>query len=462
MGQDEFSLEAMRRVPVAEGVLMALSFLFSEERMAALYEQHRGASYEREITFHTLVELMYSAVVEHEAVGNAAIQTARKSGKLTVSDQAAYGKIRRVRQSLSNALVCSSMEPLMEMFPDSIETRTPACFTKYNVFCIDGKKLRDVAKRLKETRGLTGKVLGGKALVALSVHEQMVVAMSSSLDGEANDGPLVPELLKRLHEWSPTSNIILADSQFCDLTTPRHILAERSDFVVRYHPKVHFHADPEEAAEKSTDSRGRACVHEIGWLGKPHAETSIRVRRITVKRHDAEDLILVTSLLNTKRFSTADILDLYSLRWTIETAFQHVTKEFDLRRMIGSTAEATLFQFAISLVIYNVMRLIQAHVSQDRKISPEEVSLPKIADTTRKQLTCLAVLVPADQAANMIRSRKQTADQIAELLKRLWDPQWVKAKKKKRTNTKAPPNKQSGAHTSVYRAILKYHAKKDV
>jgi len=461
MIQDEFSLEAIRRVPVAEGVLRALSFLFSEERIAALYEKHRGASYEREITFHTLVELMYSAVVEHQAVGNAAIESARNAGKLNVSDQATYGKIRRVRQSLSNALVCNSIEPLMEMFPDRIETRTPVCFTKYNVFCIDGKKLKDVAKRLKETRGLAGKLLGGKALVALSVHEQLVVAMSSSLDGEANDGPLVPELIKRLHEWSPKDNIILADSQFCDLTTPRHILAERSNFVVRYHPKVHFHVDPEVAAVESTDSQGRSCVNEIGWLGKPHTETCIRVRRITVKRDNAEDLILVTSLLNAKQFSTADILDLYSLRWTIETAFQHVTKEFDLRRMIGSTAEATLFQFAISLEIYNVMRLIQAHVSQARKISPEDVSLPKIADTTRKQLACLTVLVPADQAANTIQSGKQTAAQIAELLKRLWEPRWVKAKKK-RTNTNAPPNKQSGAHTSVYRAILKYHAAKDV
>ena len=139
MIQDEFSLEAIRRVPVAEGVLRALSFLFSEERIAALYEKHRGASYEREITFHTLVELMYSAVVEHQAVGNAAIESARNAGKLNVSDQATYGKIRRVRQSLSNALVCNSIEPLMEMFPDRIETRTPVCFTKYNVFGIDGK-----------------------------------------------------------------------------------------------------------------------------------------------------------------------------------------------------------------------------------------------------------------------------------------------------------------------------------
>lgn len=296
MTQDEFSQEAIRRSPVAEGVLMALAVLFSEERIAALYEKHRGASYEGLLTFHTVVELMSSAVVEHKAVGSAAFRGAGKTGKLSVSDQAAYGKIRRVKQSLSNALVCDSVEPLMEMFPEVVETRVPACFNEYNVFCIDGKKLKDVAKRLRETRGVPGRLLGGKALVALSVHEQLVVAMSSSLDGEANDGPLVPELIKQLHQWSPTDNIILADSQFCDLTTPRNILAEGSDFVVRNHPKVHFHADPEGAAAKSRDNWDRLCADEPGWLGKPHGKTSIRVRRITVKRDEAPDLIVVTSL----------------------------------------------------------------------------------------------------------------------------------------------------------------------
>lgn len=461
MTQDEFSAEAVRRVPVAEGVLSALAVLFSEERMAALYEQHRGASYESGLSFHLIVELMCSAVVEHEAVGSSAFKAARAADKLGVSDQAAYGKIRRMRQSLSNALVCESMEPLMEMFPDTVKTRVPLCFNKYNVYCIDGKKLKDVAKRLKETRGVAGKLLGGKALVALSVHEQLVVAMSSSLDGEANDGPLVPELLEKLHAWSPNLNIILADSQFCDLTTPRRILAHGSDFVMRYHPKVHFHVDPSVVASKGKDNWDRPYIEEIGWLGKPSSKTSIRVRRIVVKRENNPDLIIVTSLLDTEKFSAADVLELYGLRWTIETAFLHVTKEFDLRHMIGSTAEATLFQFAISLVIHNVMRLIQAHVSEAKNISPEDLSLPKIIRTAKKQMASLSLFVPATQTADLILNKNPTAARVAMWLSKLWDSDWIKARKKLRS-VKPPPQKQSGAHTSVFRQTQAYRNAKDV
>lgn len=461
MTQDEFSVEALRRVPVAEGVLSALAVLFSEERMAALYERHRGASYEDELTFGSVVQLMYSAVVEHNAVGSGAFKAARSENRLNVTDQAAYGKIRRIRQSLSNALACESMQPLMEMFPNSVRTRVPWCFNKYNVFGIDGKKLKDVAKRLKETRGVAGKLLGGKALVALSIHEQLVVAMSSTLDGEANDGPLVPDLLDKLHAWSPTLNIILADSQFCDLTTPRRILSHGSDFVVRYHPKVHFHVDSSFEAQAGKDHWERSYIEQIGWLGKPNSKTSIRVRRITVKRDDKPDLIIVTSLLDTEKFGAADILELYGLRWTIETAFLHVTQEFDLRHMIGSTAEATLFQFAVTLVIHNVMRLIQAHVSETQKVTPEEISLPKIIRTAKKQMASLTVFVSAEKTANLITAKNPTPARVSKMLGRLWIDDWIKAPKKTRS-TKTPPPKKSGAHTSVYREIQAYRNQKDV
>lgn len=461
MTQDEFSVEAIRRVPVAEGVLSTLAILFSADRMAAFYEQHRGASYESELSFHSVVKLVYCAVIKHEAVGIAAFKAARLANELSVTDQAVYGKLRRVRKSLSNALVCESMKALMEMFPDSVKTRVPLCFNKYHVFCIDGKKLKDVAKRLKETRGLAGKLLGGKTLVAMSVHEQLVVAMSSSLDGEANDGPLVPELLEKVHAWSAKLNIFLADSQFCDLTTPRRILAKGSDFVMRYHPKVHFHIDPDIVAAQGKDNLGRPYVEEIGWLGKPSSKTSIRVRRIVVTREHKPDLIIVTSLLDTEKFSAADVLELYGLRWTIETAFLHVTKEFDLRHMIGSTAEATLFQFAISLIIYNVMRLIHAHVSEAKKISPEELSLPKIIRTAKKQMASLSLFVPAAQTADLILKTNPTATRVAKRLNKLWDDDWIKARKKKRT-VKTPLKKKSGAHTSVYREILAYRNRKDV
>ena len=76
----------------------------------------------------------------------------------------------------------------------------PACFDGFAVIVGDGKKIKNAAKRLKPTRGYSGKLIGAKALVAMDVRSGMAVAMSDSLDGLANDVPLVPALMEQLRE----------------------------------------------------------------------------------------------------------------------------------------------------------------------------------------------------------------------------------------------------------------------
>lgn len=456
MTQDEFTSEALLRLPVAASLLSVFAIICGEERMGEIFSKHRGRSYEDILSFKDVVKLMFSAVLEHNAVGRKAFLNAREHDQMPVTDQAAYGKIRRMPQSLSHALLHESIPALLEMFPDSVTTQVPSCFNGYNVYGIDGKKIKEVAKRLKETRGTPGKLLGGKTLVALSIHERLAVAVNSSLDGEANDGPLVPGLLQSIHARTPINNVLLADSQFCDLTSPRYILEYGWDFAMRHHPKVHFHIDNTIKARRGIDSRGRKYVEEIGWLGKPGTKRCIRVRRITVTREGKPDLVIVTSLLDFDLFSASDILDLYALRWTIETVFQHITKEFDLRHMIGSTAEATIFQFSICLLLYNIMILIQSHASEEQELEVEELSLPKIMDTAKTQLSALAkVSNPTEIAAAILKKRSSPA-MVARGLRNLWDDDWIKARKNKR-KPKPPPIKKSGAHTSVHRQIEAYY-----
>ena len=105
-----------------------------------------------------------------------------------------------------------------------------------------------------------------------------------------------------------------------------------------------------------------------------------------------------------------------------------------MRHMIGSTAEATLFQFAVTLIIHNVMRLIQAHVSEAQNTSPEELSLPKLIRTAKKQMVSLTVFVPAGRTAELILSRDPTPARVAQMLGRLWDDDWIKARRKKIDN----------------------------
>lgn len=102
-----------------------------------------------------------------------------------------------------------------------------------------------------------------------------------------------------------------------------------------------------------------------------------------------------------------------------------------------------------------------AHVSEAQQISPEEISLPKIIRTTKKQIASLSVFGPAEKTADLILKKTPTPARIAKMLGKLWDDDWIKARKKTRA-TKPPLEKKSSAHTSVYREIQAYQLRKDV
>src|SRR4029077_13514853 len=99
--------------------------------------------------------------------------------------------------------------------------------------------------------------------------------------------------------------------------------------------------------------KGRQVIEEYGWLGSRADRRRTFVRRITWKRTDHKDLSIVTDLTNRTPGGAAavpepipatDLIDLYLTRWKIETVFQDVTVIFGLRKLIGSTPEATAFQ----------------------------------------------------------------------------------------------------------------------
>ena len=46
MTQDEFTIEALRRLPVAASLIAVSAIICSEERMAKIFSEHRGRSYE--------------------------------------------------------------------------------------------------------------------------------------------------------------------------------------------------------------------------------------------------------------------------------------------------------------------------------------------------------------------------------------------------------------------------------
>jgi len=454
---DGFSRQVLERLPLADAALTMWSYVLQDEFLDRVFNENRGRCYEVTLRFPDVVRVIGDALLEYEGSALKACRNGREEGWLDVTDQGFYGKLRRLPIPVSEAFLIEGAMHVRQLFPKGISSPVPQCFAGWEVVGIDGKKIKNVAKRLKLTRGIDGRLLGGKALVARSLHDGLAVAMHADPDGEVNDSPLVPGLLDEIVVLCNCSWVVVWDSQFCDLTSPRRVLDRNGHFVVRYHPKVEFHRATGYKVRHGVDSRGRNYQEDIGYLGSPKnpAAKRLLVRRIIVFRPGEEDLVLITSLLDMDQFPADDILTLYALRWTIETMFQHVTEVFCLKRLIGSTPEATVFQFSFCLMLYNMLQLVRAYLSTTHHRQPEDISMENVFDDLHRDLVALTELTTSSEIVSAYPTSPTAASvrkRLKKVLGSVWEKHWLKAPKNKspRTQQKRPIR---GGHTSVFRLI---------
>lgn len=453
---DGFEVELLNRLPLAEAVPTLLWYVANDQVLDEVFDQRRGRAYEGSLAFDTLVELVFNALLVHEGSGRSSFSESREAGVLDVTDQAAYGKLRRVPVAVSEALLSTVSHRLTDLVP-SVEVRSlPDCFADYEVIHIDGKKIKKLAKRLKLLRGVTGSLLGGKVLAAINGRTGLVIAMSCSLDGEANDAPLVPTLIPQVRERITGLRLSVLDRQFCDLTIP-HLLSENGDaFVIRHCLKMKFHPDPARKAKTAIDPQGRKLRDEWGWIGSPTDKRRLYVRRITLDRTGEESIIILTNLLDEAKFPAWAIMEVYRERWQIERVFQQVTEVFQLQRLIGSSPQAAIFQSALCFILYNLIQVIRGYVAKANRVAPETISSEILFRDIHKQMICyteLATSLVPDRVLDLPLEAIAVRRRLTELLRGVWSDQWVKVPAKK--NYKPTPKTQTvaGGHSSAWKLL---------
>src|SRR4051812_34218690 len=100
-----FDTEVCRRLPLADATLQMLRFVADAPFLAALFDRHRGRSYERQIAFADLVHLLADGLVVHGQSAHRTFRQAHAAGDLPATARAAYDKIARLPVGLSAALL---------------------------------------------------------------------------------------------------------------------------------------------------------------------------------------------------------------------------------------------------------------------------------------------------------------------------------------------------------------------
>lgn len=460
--QQEFSKEVLRRLPLAEAVLVLWSFVCESSALDDIFEGHRGRCYEDQLSFPVLVNLIADALLEHSGSGRKSFERGREEGELKVSIVAAYGKLKRLPAAVSEAFLAESTDRMLQVLPAKTLHVLPPSLRAFSMLFLDGKVVKRVPKRLKPLRGLKGGVLGGKGLAALDAASHLVVAMATTPDGDANDAKLTPDLVAMVQQR--LQNILwIGDRQFCDLVQPQAFASREGDhFLVRYHPKVKFRLDTSVPARTGVDAQGRSYVDDWGWLGSKSNKHARYVRRITLKRPGEETLILITDLTDAETYPAVDLLEAYRMRWTIERVFQQITEVFNLQRLIGTTPQGTLFQLAFCLLLYNMIQLIRAYVAEDANEEVGAISTELLFDDVRRQLIALHETLEVTEVVSLIPgglTAAKVSERLAKVLSKVWTERWRKAPAKRPKPQDWKTHERT--HNSAYRVIMEARLKKN-
>lgn len=460
---DAMDSSAWGRVPLAEAVLTLFRFAVAKEELENMFQRLRGRCYTKILDFHLLVQLMHDALLVYRGSGRQSFEHAKEDGRLPVSIQAAFGKLRRMPVALSEGFLAECTDRLRQAFPKTVLKDVPESLRAFRVNVLDGKAIKHVAKRLKPLRGQSGGVLGGRVLVAMDFQSGLAVVMRADRDGDANDVKFVPDVLPEVRRRFAGPRLWMADRQFADLVQTAYFTQEDDHFLVRYNKKLRFHEDSSCKPRNGHDVSKRKYVEDWGWIGGPKDKRRRRVRRITLSRPEEEDIVLLTDLLDGQQYPAVDLLALYAERWNIERMFQQVTEVFHLETLIGGSPEATVFQFAFCLVLYNMIQVIRASIAAVERREPDTISTEKLFLDVERELTACTVLWDVEQwAVRVDRPWRGTEvkSRLRELLRHVWTDRWIKAKSYRRRPHPAVP--RLGVHVSVHRILLEAKEKRAV
>jgi Transposase DDE domain len=450
----------MARMPLAEAVLTLWRWVADAEALDQIFDENRGRCYEKILSFSFVIYLLRDALLEFNGSARRTMEKAEERGQLETSYRAVYGKLQRMPIAVSTALLAGCTARLRQLYPeaDAARTPTPESLAGYRIEVIDGKAIKRVAKRLKPLWGLPGGVLGGRALVAMDLRSGLATAMAAHPDGDANDAKFVVDLVPEVRRLAPGRRLWVGDRQYCDLTQPA-IFAEQGDaFLVRYHPKVLFYADPARPARGGHDGRGRRYVEDWGYLGSPlRPRKRLYVRRIVLYRPGEEDVILVTNLCDAGAVPAVDLLEVYLNRWGIERMFQQVVEVFGLSHLMGTTPEGTICQFSLCLLLYNMIQVMRGVIAVEAGRRREEISGEKLFEDVQREMIAWSVTIRPEETIAYFEGPRTAIGvkaRLSELLSDVWKDRWLKAPPRERHPR--PKQKRERTHSSVYR-ILEAH-----
>jgi hypothetical protein len=174
----------------------------------------------------------------------------------------------------------------------------------------------------------------------------------------------------------PKSSLLVADAGFCSYILWRELLAAGHHLLVRVGSNVRLLKKLGYVKEK------KGIVYFWPDYAASKSQPPI-VLRLIVVHNGKHPVYLLTSVVDEKRFSNAEVIETYSLRWGVELFYRHVKQTFERRKLRSHSPDNALLEAHWSLIGLWAITIHAQYELQICKLEPRRLSIARMLKAYR-------------------------------------------------------------------------------
>lgn len=96
--------------------------------------------------------------------------------------------------------------------------------------------------------------------------------------------------------------------------------------------------------------------------------------RVTPRGFRSQEITLITTLLEAKRYSADALAELYRLRWRVETNLSHLKRTMKMDVLRCETVAGVMKELTMFALVYNLVRVVMQQAARRQEVEVERIS----------------------------------------------------------------------------------------
>lgn len=185
-------------------------------------------------------------------------------------------------------------------------------------------------------------------------------------------------LARQLLAWLQPGELIVADRGFCGWPFLACLVQKQLDVVIRLSASKKTKA----SLEQWTKPQRRPHWAPALWRALPKSITVRIVRyRVAEPGFRVKEVVLATTLLDTKKYPDQAIMELYGRRWQIELNFRDIKTTLGLDILRAKTPDLVLKEVYMQAIAYNLVRGVMLQSARQHHRPIYQLSFKGTVDT---------------------------------------------------------------------------------